>query len=139
MTDALVDAGYSRIPVTPVAAPRMVRSDRWRGRTPVLKYFEYKDHLRSSFTGELAETFEVIFVLPMPESWPKKQRRQMIWTPHRQRPDTDNLLKAFKDALCEKDERVYHDTSWKFWGNEGCIYYRPLEIEGGVTLWDLAG
>ena len=130
--------GFTHIPVTPVAAPRQVWSDRWRQRDAVVRYRNYKDQLRAHFSSQLAETFEVVFVLPMPKSWSSKKRRAMNGTPHQQTPDSDNLLKAFKDALCEKDQVVFHDPTWKFWGEAGGIYYRPLDVTG-VTLWDLVG
>ena len=39
--------------------------------------------------------------------------------PHQQRPDLDNLIKAFKDALCEEDSHVHtYGVMKKVWGEE---------------------
>lgn len=40
---------------------------------------------------------DVLFVLPVPASWSAKKRATV--TAHTSRPDLDNLLKLFKDAL----------------------------------------
>lgn len=46
----------------------------------------------------------------------------MRGTPHEQKPDKDNLLKALLDALYGDDSHVWHDDGHlKFWGDEGSI------------------
>jgi Holliday junction resolvase RusA-like endonuclease len=39
------------------------------------------------------------FDIPMPKSWSKKKRAEMLNKPHTQKPDLDNLLKLVEDAL----------------------------------------
>jgi len=125
------------IPVTPVPAPRQTRRDTYNPSPPVVRYRAFKDAIRPYVSG-LPDAFEVIFVLPMPKSWSKKKRRAVDRTPHQSKPDSDNLLKAFKDAIVVKDERIYHDAAWKFWGETGAIFWRPLNTDG-ITLDDLTG
>jgi len=58
----------------------------------------------------------------MPQSWSKKKRAEMRGKPHQQRPDLDNLIKAFKDALCEDDSHVHtYFEMKKIWGDVGQI------------------
>lgn len=41
--------------------------------------------------------------------------------PHQQKPDADNVLKGFMDALNKKDETVWNITVTKLWADEGSI------------------
>ena len=110
--------------ITPVPKPRMVRSDRWRHRTCIDRYWVYKDELNYIARAEdyqPGDTLDIIFYLPMPDSWSKKKKEKMIGKPHQQKPDTDNLMKAFKDCLMKKDETVYDERSRKFWDFKGRI------------------
>ena len=65
---------------------------------------------------------DIKFVIPMPTSWSEKKRVEMDGKPHTQRPDLDNLIKAFKDALLIEDSHVhtYHNMK-KTWGRNGAI------------------
>lgn len=117
------------IPITPVPKPRMTRADRWKERPATTKYWRYKDALKAEVRGELEPRFMVTFRIPMPKSWSKKKRAEMLGKPHQQRPDVDNLAKAFMDALCKEDGYVYDIRARKFWADCGSI---ELE-ESGVT------
>ena len=99
----------------------MVHSDRWKKRPAVLRYFAFKDELKTLVKGSLEPTFEVTFYLPMPKSWNQVKRKAMNGLPHQQRPDVDNLCKAFMDALCEEDSHVYRVTMSKYWAQTGSI------------------
>jgi Holliday junction resolvase RusA-like endonuclease len=58
----------------------------------------------------------------MPPSWSKKKRVAMAGQPHKNKPDLDNLIKAFKDALCDDDSFVHtYEKMTKVWGEQGCI------------------
>jgi len=92
----------------------------------------------------------------MAKTWSKKKKAEMNGKPHRQTPDTDNLLKALWDTLPE-DSHLSSVTVSKIWGYDGAIkigteptvltaYAKSLEeveehmeatpIEG--IAWDLA-
>ena len=46
----------------------------------------------------------------------------MCLQPHTQKPDLDNLIKAFKDALLKEDSHVWcYDMMTKVWDYEGSI------------------
>jgi Holliday junction resolvase RusA-like endonuclease len=48
------------------------------------------------------------FFIPMPKTWRKWQRELMDGKLHRSKPDIDNLLKAFFDALISEDKFIGH-------------------------------
>lgn len=105
----------------------MVKSDAWKRRPSVLRYWDYKDELNALVEKHkfiLANKFEIIFYLPMPISWSYKKTLLMIGKPHQQTPDFDNLVKGFTDALCKKDQTIYQVTVGKYWG-----HYGKIEVE----------
>jgi Holliday junction resolvase RusA-like endonuclease len=108
----------------PVPKPRMTRADRWKKRPIVLKYWDFCNELnRQAIKLEYipGDRVGLIFYIPMPKSWSKKKREQMLGKPHKQRPDIDNLAKAFLDALLKEDSHVYSLSAEKYWSNEGSI------------------
>ena len=114
-----------RLPVSPVAKPRMTQRDKWKKRPCVVKYWEYCNELRAAL-GPLDLRFltqgcHIFFIIPVPPSWSKKKRALYSGTAHMQRPDLDNLEKAFFDALLPEDSVVWHGQSTKLWGEAGEI------------------
>ena len=111
--------------INPVSKPRQTVSDRWKQRPCVMKYRAYADELRTLAKEHdyvLGESLTVVFVMPMPKSWSKKKRLEMRAKPHQQRPDLDNLCKAFMDALAKEDSHVWRfEIVKKVWGKEGNI------------------
>jgi Holliday junction resolvase RusA-like endonuclease len=112
--------------ITPIGKPRMVRSDSWKKRPVVLNYWEYKDNLKEQaekFSYTISEKLEnITFVLPMPDSWSKKKKEQMDGQPHKNKPDLDNIIKGFKDCLCDNDSFVHtYNNIRKVWGYSGKI------------------
>lgn len=57
----------------------------------------------------------------MPKSWSKKKKAEYLGKPHQVKPDSDNYLKAFMDALCEDDSYIYDARVQKYWAEEGSI------------------
>jgi len=106
-----------RFDVVPVAAPRMTHADRWKRRSCVVKYFEYRDAVRAQAQAmgvTLSECFSVEFYLPMPRSWSKRKRQDHDGKPHQVKPDADNLLKGWMDCFGE-DCAVWSVSASKFW------------------------
>lgn len=115
-----------KINVTPLGKPRMTRSDKWKVRDVVVRYRMFKDALRREapeLQGAVDDVVWLVFVLPMPPSWSQKKRIAMVGTAHRQKPDVDNMEKAFLDATMKDDCSVYETHNLKMWGEEGAIYY----------------
>lgn len=113
--------------ITPLPKIRMVRSDKWKKRPAVIRYWKYADKLRSLKPEVNWEKLSLQFVLPMPKSWSKKKKEEMYLKPHKQTPDLDNLVKAFKDVLLKQDSMVWCYVSiTKVWGKEGSIIINPF-------------
>jgi len=117
----------ARLNIPPCPKPRMTKADRWRKRQSVLKFFAFRDAvrqykesfcvLRSPYHAHDLEfeSFEIEFHVPMPKSWSKKKRKDMAGSPHQQRPDLDNYLKAWKDSVFEEDSVVWRVKASKVW------------------------
>jgi Holliday junction resolvase RusA-like endonuclease len=129
--------------VEPMGKPRMTQSDRWkidpnhrdekkRKRKCVVKYHAFKDALLLQAKGfEMPEgNYHLKFYLPMPASWNVKKKETMKWKPHQQKPDKDNLEKAFLDCLCKNDEKIWDGRVSKFWDNTGYITIEYLQTQG---------
>lgn len=107
--------------ITPVAKPRMTISDKWKKRSCVMKYREFKDRVREEGVIVPECGAKIVFFMPMPKSWSKKKRGQMSLRPHKQVPDLDNLVKALLDALFENDSHIWHYEAEKKWDYVGYI------------------
>lgn len=123
--------------INPVPKPRMTRQDKWpnppkgyKGEWPrpcVQRYRSFKDACRLLGVVVPESSYHVVFVLPMPPSWPKWKREAMNGQPHRQRPDKDNLEKALLDAVYGEDCHVWDGRVSKIWGVEGGFIIRAID------------
>ena len=117
--------------IKPCPKPRMTRADTWKKRPCVLRYFAFK-HKLNILAKQLnyipGDTLAVTFVLEMPKSWSKKKKELMNGKPHQQKPDLDNMVKAFKDALLKEDSHVHtYSYMHKRWGEEPLIVVHQSE------------
>ena len=118
------------IDIIPMPKPRMTQRDRWAKRPCIAAYWEWKDALKAAWNGQpLDQPHKLVFVLPMPQSWSQKRKASSLWTPHTSKPDLDNLLKAFYDALLDQDSSVWAVLALKVWGEQGGIYFSNIEVE----------
>lgn len=135
-----------RMVIDPQPAIRMNRGDKSIFRIPehrltkkvldrrkvVRRYLDYKTTLKKlslEHKYELTEELSVVFVMPMPKSWSRKKRIEMNGKPHQQKPDLDNLLKAFKDAMIDEDSFVHsYQRVSKIWGEQGQILIFKTQI-----------
>jgi len=119
------------IKVDPMGKPRMTKRDHWR--PAVLRYWAYKDHLNAKRLQVPSAYYHMIFVLPMPKSWPRVKKNDMRGQPHKQVPDKDNLEKGILDAVYKNDAHVWDGRSTKIWGDEGYLIIRDMgDISDGV-------
>lgn len=78
--------------------------------------------------------FAAWFYVPMPASWRKKKRAEMIYTVHQNTPDLDNYLKQLYDAIMPRknrlrnekgadDRKIHNYAAFKVWVplEEGCM------------------
>lgn len=112
--------------ITPVAKPRMTRSDRWKQRPCVIRYWDFCDKCRDLEVA-INNHDHVYFIVPMPKSWSKKKKESMNLKPHEQKPDIDNFLKALLDAIYKDDSHIYDISVTKLWGYEGRILVNEFQ------------
>lgn len=113
--------------IRPVPKPRMTISDKWKKRPAVVKYWEYKDELARQVKNleyKLTDTLIIDFYLSMPKSWSNKKKTEMIGKYHNQKPDLDNLIKAFCDSMTDEDKTIHTIISSKYWSDEDKIVIR---------------
>ena len=115
-------------PVVPVPKPRMTQRDKWQKRPAVMRYRAFCDDLRAHKCTLPESGSHVIFHMPMPKSWSKKKRAEMLGQPHRQKPDVDNLTKAILDAVLKDDSGVWDMRTTKIWSDIGCIEIRDMQL-----------
>lgn len=128
-----------RFDITPVPKPRMTKRDQWAKRACVTRYFDFKDQVRAAGLSIPETGCRIIFVMPMPKSWSRKKKAQMMGMPHKQTPDTDNMVKAVLDAVHQQDSQIYHVEGLKFWGEVGHILVertaQAVRMEGNHIVW----
>ena len=107
--------------VTPIPKPRMTKSDAWKKRACVQRYWAYKDEVKFNNIRVPECGYWIIFIMPMPKSWSKKIKEKMVGRPHQQKPDKDNLEKALLDAIWQDDAHIWDGRVSKVWGYEGKI------------------
>jgi Holliday junction resolvase RusA-like endonuclease len=110
-----------RYNITPVPKPRMTRSDKWKKRPCVLRYWAFRDEVRLKKVILPESGAEIIFHMPMPNSWTGKRKEAWNGTPHRRTPDLDNLIKALGDAIYSQDKHMWNFKASKIWAYEGGI------------------
>jgi Holliday junction resolvase RusA-like endonuclease len=113
------------IPGTPMGKPRMTQRDKWKGRDCVLRYHAWADQVRA-IAGKMPEAEQVaalnwVAFFEPPKSWSKKRREAAYGTPHRAKPDRDNLDKMCLDILWKNDSAIYKGTIEKLWSKEARI------------------
>ncbi len=115
--------------VVPCPAPRMTQRDRWAKRPCVLRYFAFREAVQAQAVEQafrLPADLAVTFILSMPDSWSVRRKRATDGTAHQGRPDLDNLVKAFLDAMAAEDGYVWRVQAEKRWGVEGKIVVTGL-------------
>jgi Holliday junction resolvase RusA-like endonuclease len=126
-----------RIETTPMGAVRMTR----RGKFVSIKAQRYlnfknsvgwqlKPHYNKPLKGALK--VDVTFILPVPDSWSGKKKREHIGAPVTVKPDADNLVKALMDAANKivwlDDNQVSDMVVRKRYGYEGAIEITVTEV-----------
>jgi Holliday junction resolvase RusA-like endonuclease len=74
---------------------------------------------------ELPAVLSIEFHIAMPVSWSKKKRVAMAGQYHQQKPDIDNLLKAYMDAFHTDDAHVAIIHAGKYWTDGGGYIVLP--------------
>lgn len=107
----------------------MTQRDKWSERPCVMKYWAFKDEVLLNNVEVPESGSKVIFRVPMPKSWSKKKKAEMVGKPHQQKPDVDNLLKALLDAIYDDDAHIWDIHAVKLWDVEGSIEVLTSNIQ----------
>ena len=91
---------------------------------------EYEKLIRDSWTHGIVEgksiMVDIEFRIPIPQSYSKKKKAELEWTPHNKKPDLDNLVKAVLDALngvaFEDDSLISYIIASKVYAEEPGVY-----------------
>ena len=117
------------IDINPMGAVRTTQKGKYTDER-YHKYARYKTavmmFLRGFGVRECPESFRIQFVMPFPISYTQKQCRELEGSPHRYKPDIDNMVKGFMDCFGKDDSGVHTIQAQKVWGYEGKII---LEFE----------
>lgn len=128
-----------KIDITPMGAVRMTTRGKFVKKN-AKKYLQYKEAIRwtikQQFKGKPidgAVGVTVWFYMPMPETWSKKKKAEMVNRYHTKKPDIDNLIKGLFDALNNliwvDDNRVVDMTVFKVYGEKPGIEIEVEEVE----------
>lgn len=106
--------------IVPIPKPRQTQADKWKLRPPVVRYRRFADELRfMNFSVESGD--HISFYMLMPSNWSKKKKLSMENTPHRNKPDIDNLLKSVLDSVLTEDKHIWKISCAKYWSQIGKI------------------
>ena len=91
---------------------------------------KYEKLIRDSWTYGIVEgksiMVDIEFRIPIPQSYSKKKKAELEWTPHNKKPDLDNLVKAVLDALngvaFEDDSLISDINASKTYAEEPGVY-----------------
>ena len=86
------------------------------------------------FKGPVSLT--TVWIFPLPKARKVKPGAYKIT-----KPDTDNLLKLFKDCMAEagyfeNDSRVCSETTIKIYNDQPGIFVKVEELPAGANLWE---
>ena len=96
---------------------------------------KYEKLIRDSWEHGLVDSehiyVDMLFKMPIPQSYSKKKQAALVDAPHAKKPDLDNLVKAVLDALngvaFEDDSRICSISAVKLYGTEPCVF---VKMEG---------
>jgi len=135
--------------ISPMAAPRINHRSRFSQKAK--DYWDWTKTLRDlahiqGFRYSQSEIFSLsfTFMVPMPNSWSKKKKREMEGKPHKSKPDLDNFLKATIDGLFPGGDHMIASLHGvhKIWREKGRIdievyinfprFHRHIHIENAI-------
>lgn len=105
----------------------------------VKRYLAYKQELSLRATAQFKSTIitgpvrlNIVFRMPMPESWTGAKKKRMNGQPHTTKPDRDNLEKGVCDSLnkiiWKDDGQVFDGSTSKYYSFEPGIEIEITEV-----------
>jgi Holliday junction resolvase RusA-like endonuclease len=123
-------------PVEPMGAVRTTQKQKFVDKRAI-RYHQYKSDIalmaaarkiKPIQAGNPVIIRELVFYMPIPQSWSNKKKQEAIGQPHIKKPDIDNLVKGLFDSLngiaWADDNQVYemHNVK-KIYGEEPGIEF----------------
>ena len=111
------------IHIEPMGKPRMTQSDKWKKRPVVMRYWTYRDSIKSclyinGINTKNAYGLNCTFYLSMPRTWSKKKKLLLTGKIHQQKPDLDNIYKGVLDAIFKDDSKIAVGIIEKRWADD---------------------
>lgn len=122
------------IPMRPFPAVR-VNGKRGKYAPKAIAYHNLKKKLEPYILPHRQEimdrmiqgSYHIQFHFAMADSWSNKKRQEMNYKPMQQKPDTDNIFKAFCDTVFYEQEQndceIWNNAYSKYWGMEDKIVF----------------
>lgn len=121
--------------VDPMGKPRLNRSDSWKNKDGTFKrkcvndWYDFKDKLKEEVLKDGVDLtgythLDITWFIKMPKSWSKKKKEEMTGKLHDQKPDIDNLEKAFLDSVLKEDKKIAAVNKMKLWSTRGGISFK---------------
>ena len=132
---------------TPKGRPRMTRRGKVYTPAKTVAYERTISIFAQVAASRMATRDEMLFEGPvmvtihchfkMPKSWSRKRKEAMLYEPHIQLPDLDNLVKSVLDGLnqtygiWDDDKQVAAVTATKHWSEESSVLVRIEKVNDG--------
>jgi Holliday junction resolvase RusA-like endonuclease len=115
--------------IKPTSEPRQSRRDKFNPTLAVQRYRAFRDECRLKGVSVSDTYYHVIFFIKVSGSWSNKKKKDHFFTPHKFKPDKDNLEKALLDAVFpEDDSHIFDGRVSKFWAPENMIVVSETDI-----------
>ena len=139
---------------TPKGRPRMTRRGKVYTPAKTVAYERTVSIFAQVAASRMATRDEMLFEGPvmvtihchfkMPKSWSRKRKEAMLYQPHIQLPDLDNLVKSVLDGvnntqyssppathIWTDDKQVAAVTATKHWSEESSVLVRIEKVNAG--------
>lgn len=116
-------------PIIPRPAPRQSQRDKIEPSLMVIRYRAFCTEIRLKRVWLPTPGDLVVFLVPMPKSWPKYKKAELDGMPKETVPDADNYLKAWLDAAYVDDAHIWTIVPAKVWSSTPGIYIERREPE----------
>lgn len=122
-----------------MGAVRMTRRGKFTSKS-AQRYLSYKDAIKWHVLSQVKQreplegplSVDVLFCMPIPQSWSKKKQRESVGEYHMKKPDADNLIKGVFDSLnklvWQDDNQVAKMSAMKLYAEVPMIEVRVEAI-----------
>jgi len=108
------------INIKPIGKPRMTKSDKWKKRECVQKYWDFKDNINKEAVKQnfqLSNKIQINLYFKPSQSLSIKKQNELLNKPHQTKPDLDNCIKSLLDCLSNADQTIHYIIASKQYAN----------------------